>query len=71
MNRATSTEHADEAVLSDELIVYMEVSTVGDFEVKYGNPALSVDGKWVANEFKSTLLRVGTLVEKVRYRTFP
>jgi hypothetical protein len=60
LNRATSTEHADDAVLSDELIVYMEVSAVGDWEVKYGNPVLSVDGKWVANEFKRTLLRVGT-----------
>merc|ERR1719247_1235367 len=60
LNRATSTEHADDAVLSDELIVYMEVSAIGDWEVKYGNPVLSVDGKWVANEFKRTLLRVGT-----------
>jgi hypothetical protein len=60
MFRATSTELADDAVTTDELIVYMEVSEEGDFEVKYGNPMLAVDGKWLANEFKSTLLRVGT-----------
>merc|ERR1719359_741919 len=37
----------------------MEVSGEGDFELKYGNPSLLSGGKWVAVEFKSTLLRVG------------
>merc|ERR1719265_967932 len=46
---------------TDELIVWMEIAKEGDYEVKYGNPYLKSDGtKWVAFEFKSTLLRVGT-----------
>jgi len=45
---------------SEDFVVYMEVSKEGDYEVKYGNPRLKFAGKWIANEFKSTLLRVGT-----------
>merc|ERR1719247_4098298 len=37
----------------------MEVKDEGDFEIKYGNPSVHIGGKWVAVEFKSTLLRVG------------
>merc|ERR1719316_1020683 len=43
----------------------MEVKDEGDFEIRYGNPNLHTDAgtasghKWVAVEFKSTLLRVG------------
>merc|ERR1719456_1118671 len=40
--------------------VYMEVSDDGDYEVMYGNPGLVSGGKWVAVQFRSTLLRVGT-----------
>jgi hypothetical protein len=50
----------EEAPLADELVVYMEVDKEGDYEVKYGNPRLKFNDKWIANEFKSTLLRVGT-----------
>merc|ERR1719316_233889 len=58
--RATSTGLADDAPTEDVINVFMEVSDEGDYEVKYGNPYL-VDGtKWVAVEFKDTLLRVGT-----------
>jgi len=38
----------------------MSIDKEGDYEVKYGNPRLKFDDKWIANEFKSTLLRVGT-----------
>merc|ERR1719197_1690539 len=41
------------------LNIFMEVSGEGDYEIKYGNPNLVSGGKWVAVEFKSTLLRVG------------
>jgi len=52
----------------DSVTVYMEVSDRGDYEVKYGNPQIVTkpsdgsdpDGRWVAVEFKSTLLRVGS-----------
>jgi hypothetical protein len=53
----------------DSVSVYMEVSDIGDYEVKYGNPQIKTtahtdgtdpDGRWVAVEFKSTLLRVGS-----------
>merc|ERR1719359_128583 len=37
----------------------MEVSGEGDYEIKYGNPNLQSQDKWVAVEFKSTILRVG------------
>merc|ERR1719311_934745 len=40
--------------------VFMEVSEEGDYEVMYGNPGLVSGGYWVAVQFKSTLLRVGT-----------
>merc|ERR1719182_1286395 len=39
----------------------MEVKDEGDYEVMFGNPNLvNSGGKWVAGQFKSTLLRVGT-----------
>merc|ERR1719197_1289008 len=41
------------------LNIFMEVSGEGDYEIKYGNPGLVSGDKWVAVEFKSTLLRVG------------
>merc|ERR1719258_399572 len=40
--------------------VFLEVKDEGDYEFKYGNPGLVSGDKWVAVEFKSTLLRVGT-----------
>jgi hypothetical protein len=58
--RPTSTGLADDAPLEDTLNVFMEVSDEGDYEFKYGNPGLVSGGNWVAVEFKSTLLRVGT-----------
>lgn len=62
--RETTTGKAEDAVTEDELVVYMEVSEIGDYEVKYGNPKIvsTYDGeeRWVAVEFKSTLLRVGS-----------
>jgi hypothetical protein len=44
----------------DVLNVFMEVKDEGDYEVKFGNPNIVSGGKWVAVEFKSTLLRVGS-----------
>jgi len=45
----------------DVLNVFMEVKDEGDYEVMFGNPNLvNTDGKWVAVQFKQTLLRVGT-----------
>jgi len=42
------------------MAVYMEMSSDGDFEFKYGNPELKTStGKWIAFEFKKSLLRVG------------
>jgi hypothetical protein len=58
--RPTSTGLADDAPLEGTLNVFMEVSGEGDYEFKYGNPGLISGGYWVAVEFKSTLLRVGT-----------
>merc|ERR1719316_738921 len=58
--RATSTGLADDAPEVDTLTVFMEVKDEGDYEFKYGNPNLVSGGYWVAVEFKSTLLRVGT-----------
>jgi hypothetical protein len=57
--RMPATQHESVAESTDELIVYMEVKDTGDFEVKYGNPMLHINGRWVANEFKKTTLRVG------------
>jgi len=58
--RPTSSGLSDDAADADVVHVFMEVKDEGDYEVKYGNPYL-VDGtKWVAVEFKETLLRVGT-----------
>jgi hypothetical protein len=57
--RPTSDDLADDAAATADLHVFMEVSSEGDFELKYGNPNLVSGGKWVAVEFKSTLLRVG------------
>jgi hypothetical protein len=49
------------AATTDYVNVFMEVSDDGDYEVMYGNPNLRLaDGKWVAVQFRSTLLRVGT-----------
>merc|ERR1719440_922369 len=58
--RATSTGLTDDAANEGVLHVFMEVKDEGDYEVMYGNPGLVSDGKWVAVQFKSTLLRVGT-----------
>jgi hypothetical protein len=58
--RPTSTGLADDAAAEDTLNVYMEVSGEGDYEFKYGNPNLLSGSKWVAVEFKSSILRVGT-----------
>jgi hypothetical protein len=45
---------------ADDFNVYMEVSGKGDYELKFANPHLTHNGNWVAFEFKSTLLRVGS-----------
>merc|ERR1719379_962743 len=58
--RPISNMHADDAPATDEMHVYMEVSHRGDFEVKYGNPNLQFEGQWLASEFRSSLLRVGS-----------
>jgi len=58
--RPPSTGLADDAPNEPTLNVYMEVSDEGDYEVMYGNPGLVSGGYWVAVQFKSTLLRVGT-----------
>jgi len=39
---------------------YGEVSNAGDYEIRYGNPNFKINGKWVAIEFRKTLLRIGT-----------
>ena len=58
--RATSTGLAADAPDEPTMNVFMEVSEEGDYEVMYGNPGLVSGGYWVAVQFKSTLLRVGT-----------
>merc|ERR1719324_1002427 len=58
--RPTSAGLADDAPNAGTVNVFMEVKDEGDYEVKYGNPYLLSDDKWVAVEFKDTLLRVGT-----------
>jgi hypothetical protein len=58
--REVSNELADDAADSDSMAVYMEVSKRGDFEVRYGNPNLLFEGNWLASEFRSSLLRVGS-----------
>jgi hypothetical protein len=50
---------AIEATKEDVLHVFMEVSDDGDYEVMYGNPGLQYNDKWIAVQFRSTLLRVG------------
>jgi len=52
---------------ANTLNVFMEVSVEGDFEIKYGTPQIVSQGtvgdasaRWVAHEFKQTLLRVGS-----------
>jgi hypothetical protein len=47
-------------VRSEYAHFYMEVSNSGDYEIRYGNPNLAYGDKWVALEFKKTLLRIGT-----------
>jgi hypothetical protein len=50
----------DDAASAGTLNVFMEVKDEGDYEIKFGNPYLTSDGeKWVAVEFKQTILRVG------------
>lgn len=54
----------------DTLTVYMEVSDIGDYEIMYGNPSFtttytdpdtaSTEDRWVAVQFKKTILRVGS-----------
>jgi sugar lactone lactonase YvrE len=58
--RAVSNELADDAAEADDMAVYMEVSRRGDFEVRYGNPNMVFEGNWLASEFRSSLLRVGS-----------
>jgi len=51
----------DDAAKTTTLNVYMEMSDDGDYEIRYGNPQLyTTENKWIALEFKSTQLRVGT-----------
>merc|ERR1719473_500162 len=58
--RPTTTGLTNDAANEGVLHVFMEVSEEGDYEVMYGNPGLVSGGYWVAVQFKSTLLRVGT-----------
>jgi len=58
--RPVSTGLSDDALPEPTMNVFMEVSEEGDYEVMYGNPGLVSGGYWVAVQFKSTLLRVGT-----------
>jgi hypothetical protein len=57
--RPTTTGLTNDPDSEDVLHVFMEVKDEGDYEVKFGNPYLQSDEKWVAVEFKSTILRVG------------
>jgi len=51
----------DDAAKTNTLNVFMEMSDDGDYEIRYGNPQLyTTENKWIALEFKSTQLRVGT-----------
>jgi hypothetical protein len=58
--RPTSGGLYNDAADEGTVNVFMEVKDEGDYEIKYGNPNLVSDDKWVAVEFKETLLRVGT-----------
>jgi hypothetical protein len=58
--RPTSGGLENDAPKLDTLNVFMEMKDEGDYEFKYANPQLVSDDKWVAVEFKSTLLRVGS-----------
>merc|ERR1719482_2675393 len=58
--RPTTNGLSDDAADAGTVNVFMAVEDEGDYEVKYGNPGLVSDDKWVAVEFKDTLLRVGT-----------
>jgi hypothetical protein len=50
-----------DAPTKDVLNVFMEVKDEGDYEVMFGNPNIKNEGdKWVAVQFKQTLLRVGS-----------
>jgi hypothetical protein len=68
LNRNTPDGDPPNPDKEDSVTVYMEVSDIGDYEVKYGNPQIKTypsdgsdpEGRWVAVEFKSTLLRVGS-----------
>merc|ERR1719478_1308831 len=50
--RATTTGLTNDAPNEGVLNVFMEVKDEGDYEVKYGNPMIVSDSKWVAVEFK-------------------
>jgi len=54
------TDNSNVDVRSEYAHFYMEVSNSGDYEIRYGNPNLKYNDKWVAVEFKKTLLRIGT-----------
>jgi hypothetical protein len=58
--RSTTNGLTNNAPNEDVLHVFMEVKDAGDYEVKYGNPLIVSNYKWVAVEFKKTFLRVGT-----------
>jgi hypothetical protein len=58
--RPTTNGLANDAADENELNVFMEVKDEGDYEVMFGNPSLVSGGKWVAVQFRQTLLRVGT-----------
>jgi hypothetical protein len=57
---AVDESNGDTHALSEYAHFYIEVSNSGDYEIRYGNPALAYGDKWVAIEFKKTLLRIGT-----------
>jgi hypothetical protein len=57
---AVNEGKGDTGALSEYAHFYIEVSNAGDYEIRYGNPNLKYGDKWVAVEFKKTLLRIGT-----------
>jgi hypothetical protein len=58
--RPTTNGRTNDAPNMPVVHVFMEVKDEGDYEVRYGNPTLVSNDKWVAVEFKETILRVGT-----------
>jgi hypothetical protein len=59
--RPISCPACNDAENKGVLNIFMEVADEGDYEVMFGNPYLkNTDNKWVAVQFRQTLLRVGS-----------